>query len=106
MQPQFHVPNGSGSSSSAVIFEREFHMIAQLDVFRLDSNDVGLWISTVDSLLEAFELIRVEGWGEYVIYSQKSGLRRLYEVTENGNIVFREREDVAIARRWSSGRLQ
>ena len=71
-------------------------MIAPLDVIRLDSNDVGMWISTADSLLEALKVIRREGFGEYVILSQKSGRRRFYEVSENGNIVFREREEVAI----------
>jgi len=74
-------------------------MIAPLDVIRLDSNDVGMWISTADSLLEALKVIRREGFGEYVILSQKSGRRRFYEVSENGNIVFREREEVTATRR-------
>ena len=74
-------------------------MTARLDVIRLCSNDVGVCISTVNSLLEALKIIRQEGRGEYLVYSRKSGSRRLYEVTENGNIVFREREEVAITRR-------
>ena len=71
-------------------------MIAPLDVFQLDSKDVGVLISTVDSLLEALAVIRDRGSGEYIVYSRKSGRRRLYEVTEDGNLVFREREEVAI----------
>ena len=74
-------------------------MAAALDVFRLNSRDLGVSISSVNSLLEAFKVIRQQGRGEYIVYSQKSGRRRFYEVTEKGNIVFREREEVAITRR-------
>ena len=76
-------------------------MAAALDVFRLNSRDLGVSISSVNSLLEAFKVIRQQGRGEYIVYSQKSGRRRFYEVTEKGNIVFREREEVAIMRRLS-----
>jgi hypothetical protein len=74
-------------------------MTARLDVIRLGSNDVGVCISAVNSLLEALKIIRQEGRGEYLVYSQKSGRRRFYEVTEHGNIVFRERDEAAITRR-------
>ena len=74
-------------------------MTARLEVIHLRSNDVGVCISTVNSLLEALKIIQEEGRGEYLVYSRKSGRRRFYEVTEHGNIVFREREEVAITRR-------
>ena len=74
-------------------------MTARLDVIRLGSNDVGVCISAVNSLLEALNVIRQEGRGEYLVYSRKSGCRRYYEVTGHGNIVFRERDEVAIMRR-------
>jgi len=71
-------------------------MTARLDVIRLRSNHVGVCISPVNSLLES---IRQEGRGEYLVYSRKSGRTRFYEMTEHGNIVFRERDEVAITRR-------
>ena len=74
-------------------------MIAPLDVIRLGSNEVGVCISTVDSLLEALNVIRKKGCGEYVIYSQKTGRRRFYTVTGDRKIVFQEREKVAVPER-------
>ena len=74
-------------------------MTARLDVIRLGSNDVGVCISTVNSLLEALKIIQQQGRGEFLVYSRKSERRRFYEVTEQGNIVFRERDEVAITRR-------
>ena len=80
--------------------EREFAMIiAPLDVFRLNSNDVGGCITTVDSLLEALNAVRKRGRGEYIVYSQKTGRRRFYEVAGDGRIVFWEREELAVPRR-------
>ena len=76
-------------------------MTARLDAIHLHSNDVGVCISTVNSLLEALRVIQQEGRGEYLVYSRKSGRRRFCEVTGHGNIVFREREEVAIMRRLS-----
>ena len=74
-------------------------MIAPLNVFQLNSNDVGVWVFTVDSLLEALKVIQQRGSGEYLIYPQKSGRRRFHEVAENGNIVLQELEEVVTARR-------
>ena len=74
-------------------------MTARLDVIRLGSNDVGVCISTVNSLLEALKIIQQQGRGEFLVYSRKSKRRRFYEVTEQGIIVFRERDEVAITRR-------
>jgi len=74
-------------------------MTARLDVIRLRSNHVGVCISPVNSLLESVDIIRQEGRGEYLVYSRKSGRTRFYEMTEHGNIVFRERDEVAITRR-------
>jgi hypothetical protein len=79
--------------------EGKSHMIAPLDVFLLDSNDVGVSINSVDSLLEALNVIRKQGKGEYVVYSQKTGRRRFYEVTGEGKFVFWDREELAVPRR-------
>jgi len=74
-------------------------MIAPLDVFRLGSNDVGVLIISVDSLVEALNVIRKKGDGEYVVYSQKTRRRRFYEVTREGKIVSWEREELGVSRR-------
>ena len=74
-------------------------IIAPLDVFRLNSNDVGGCITTVDSLLEALNAVRKRGRGEYIVYSQKTGRRRFYTVTGDRKIVFQEREKVAVPER-------
>ena len=84
-----------------ILFESEFDMIAPLEVFRLDSNsnDVGVWVNSVDSLLEALNVISEKGCGEYVVYSQKTGRRRFYKVNGDGKIVFWENEDLALPTR-------
>jgi len=94
-----HVTSEALIQVPRVLFKSEFRVIAPLDVFRLDSNDVGVLVSTVDSLLEAFKVIRLEGCGEYLFYSQKSGRRRFYKLTEDGEIAFLEREEVTTAGR-------
>ena len=73
-------------------------MVALLEVFRLDSNsnDVGVWVNSVDSLLEALNVISEKGCGEYVVYSQKTGRRRFYKVNGDGKIVFWENEGLAL----------
>ena len=74
-------------------------MIAPIEVFRLDSNDVGVWVNSVDSLLEALNVISGKGCGEYVVYSQKTGRRRFYKVNGDRKIVFWENEDLALPTR-------
>jgi hypothetical protein len=71
-------------------------MNAPLDVFRLYSNDLGVWITSVDSLLEALNVICDKGSGEYIVYSQKTERRRFYKVNGDRKIVFREHEELAI----------
>jgi len=71
-------------------------MNAPLDVFRLYSNDLGVWITSVDSLLEALNVICNKGCGEYIIYSQKTERRRFYKVNGSGKIVFRAHEEAVV----------
>jgi hypothetical protein len=76
-------------------------MVAPLEVFRLyaNSNAVGVWINSVDSLLEALNVISEKGCGGYMVYSQKTGRRRFYKVHEIGKIVFWENEELALPTR-------
>ena len=78
-----------------------FAVIANLDVFLLDSNsnEVGVCITSVDSLFDALNVICKRGCGEYIVYSQKSGRRRFYEVDGDGKIVFWENEKLAVPSR-------
>lgn len=69
-------------------------MTAPLDVFRLHSNYVGVWIASAGSLLEALKVICNKGCGEYIVYSQKTERRRFYEVNGDGKIVFWEHEEL------------
>ena len=71
-------------------------MNAPLDVFRLHSNDVGVWIRSVDSLVEALNIICAKGFGEYIVYSQKTSRRRFYKVNGAGKIVFWKHEELAV----------
>jgi hypothetical protein len=50
----------------------------------------------VDSLLEALNVICNKGCGEYIVYSQKTGRRRFYEVNRDGKIVFWENEELTV----------
>jgi hypothetical protein len=77
-------------------------MIAPLDVFRLHSNEVGVWITSVDSLLEALNVICNNGCGEYIVYSQRTERRRFYKVNEDGKIVFWEHEELGVLTPWVS----
>ena len=76
-------------------------MIAPLEVFWLDSNsnELGVWVNSVDSLLEALNLISEKGCGKYMIYSQKTGRRRFYEVDGDRKIVFWKNEGLALPTR-------
>ena len=74
-------------------------MNAPLDVFRLYSNDLGVWITSVDSLLEALNVICNKGCGAYIVYSQKTERRRFYKVNGDGKIVFWENEELALPTR-------
>ena len=76
-------------------------MIAPLDVFQLESNsnDVGVWITSVESLFEALDAISQKGCGEYIVYSQRTGRRRFYKVDGDGKIVFWENEKLAVPER-------
>jgi hypothetical protein len=71
-------------------------MNAPLDVFGLYSNELGIWITHVDSLLEALNVIRKKGCGEYLVYSQNTERRRFYKVNGDGKIVFRKDEELAV----------
>ena len=86
---------------SSILFERELTMNAPLDVFRLHSNDVGVWILSVDSLVEALNVMCKKGcgqYGQYIVYSQKTGRRRFYNVNWDRKIVSWEYEELAIPR--------
>ena len=84
---------------SCICFESEFAVIAPLDVFQLYSRDLGIWITSVDSLLEALNVISEKGCGEYMVYSQKTGRRRFYKVNGDGKIVFWGHEELGVPRR-------
>jgi len=76
-------------------------MNAPLDVFRLHSNEVGVWITSVDSLVEALNVMCKKGcgqYGQYIVYSQKTGRRRFYNVNWDRKIVSWEYEELAIPR--------
>ena len=86
---------------SSILFERELTMNAPLDVFRLHSNDVGVWILSVDSLVEALNVMCKKGcgqYGQYIVYSQKTGRRRFYNVNWDRKIVSWEYEELALPR--------
>ena len=83
---------------SSILFERELTMNAPLDVFRLHSNDVGVWILSVDSLVEALNVMCKKGCGQYIVYSQKTGRRRFYNVNWDRKIVSWEYEELALPR--------
>jgi hypothetical protein len=77
-------------------------MVALLEVFRLDSNSstVGVWINSVDSLLEALNIISEKGCGEYMVYSPKTGRRRFYSVNGDGKIAFWKNEELTLPTRY------
>jgi len=83
---------------SSILFERELTMNAPLDVFRLHSNDVGVWILSVDSLVEALNVMCKKGCGQYIVYSQKTGRRRFYNVNGGRKIMSWEYEELALPR--------
>jgi len=67
-------------------------MIAPLDVFRIDNRQVSSWIAKTTSLLDAIEIVKKRGPGRYLIFSEKSECRRLYEVKDDGHVAFKQRE--------------
>ena len=67
------------------------NMIASLDVFKVGEDGSSVWLREAASLQEALAFIRARGEGHFFILSQTTGHRDYYDVTENGDAVFRKR---------------
>ena len=68
-------------------------MIAPLDVFAIDDSD-SQWLGCAGTLLEALELIEKIGPGAYLVFSQTTRHKHLYEVTPRGNVSLIGRSEV------------
>ena len=61
-------------------------MVAPLDVFAV-MNGEPKWLSCVETLSQAVDLIRKTGCGSYFVFSQPTGHKDFYEITAEGVVL-------------------
>lgn len=59
-------------------------MVAPLDVFAVENGEPATWLGCAETLAQATELLRKAGVGSYLVFSQHTGHKNLYEVTTDG----------------------
>ena len=60
-------------------------MIPPFDVFSITNNGT-LWESAAESLAQALEMARKKGAGSYLVFSQQTGHKMMYQVDATGAI--------------------
>lgn len=68
-------------------------VIAPFDVFQLCKAGDPLWLAEAHSLSDALAFIRTKGSGKYLVYSQRTGHKNLYEVTADGQAVLTQQPE-------------
>ena len=57
-------------------------MVAPLDIFALENGGPASWLGCAETLAQATELLRNAGSGSYFVFSQKTGHKTFYKVTD------------------------
>jgi len=65
-------------------------MVAPLDVFAIGDSD-SRWLGCTETLAEAVDLIQKAGPGSYLVFSQTTHHKSLYNVTRDGVICLASR---------------